>query len=85
MSVFTGIVLYLLIWWVVIFCVLPLDIQSIKDAKETGNMPGAPQRHGMKRKAILTTIIASGVWLVVFLIIRYGGISFTDIAAKMPM
>lgn len=85
MSIFTGVVLYLLVWWVVIFCVLPFDIQSITDAKETGNMPGAPQRHGMKKKLLLTTIIATVVWAAIYLIIRYGGISFTDIAAKMPM
>lgn len=83
MSVFTGIVIYLLTWWVVIFCILPLNIESIKDTK-TGNMPGAPVNPGLKRKLILTTIIACFVWLAIYLIIRFGGISFQDMAARMP-
>jgi predicted secreted protein len=84
LNLFTAIVLYLLIWWVVIFCVLPLKIQSSRDAKKTGNMPGAPEHPHLKYKFILTTIITTVVWGIVVLIIRYGDISFSDMADKMP-
>ena len=82
---FSAVVVYLLTWWIVIFCVLPLDIESIKDAKETGNMPGAPVKAGLKRKFLLTTIIATVAWAVICLTIIYGGISFHDVAARMAM
>jgi len=84
MSVFNAGVVYVLIWWMVLFCVLPLNIHSIR--KPTGGaMPGAPSNPDMKRKIILTTAISCVVWLVVYLIICSNLISYTDIASHMSM
>lgn len=83
-TTFTAIVLYALIWWIILFCVLPLKIKPIDNAKETGNMPGAPEHPHLKYKFILTTIITFIVWAIVILIIVYGGISFQDMADRMP-
>ena len=84
MTLFSGILVYLLIWWVVIFCVLPLNIQTVNKPKD-GSMPGAPVNAGIKRKLILTTVIACAVWVVIYLIIRFSGISFHDMAQGMKM
>ena len=45
MSVFTGIAIYLTIWWTVLFSVLPIGVQSHAEAgidKGDGGDPGAP-------------------------------------------
>jgi hypothetical protein len=84
MNIVSGIVVYVLIWWWVIFCMLPLNITPIKDNRD-GSMPGAPVEHGMKRKVILTSIISFGIWVVIYLIIKSNIISYHDIAQKMNM
>jgi predicted secreted protein len=82
MSIFSGLVIYVLTWWMVMFCLLPLNIQSI--TKTTGGlMPGAPENHGLKNKVLATTVVAGLVWLVIFLIIKSDLISFRDIAQHM--
>lgn len=84
MSIFTGIMIYVLAWWMMFFCILPLNIQSIIKPTD-GSMPGAPMNPDLKRKVILTTLVSIGVWIVIYLLIKADLISFRDIAAKMSM
>jgi len=65
MTWFTGILLYVLIWWLVLFMVLPWGAEP-PDAPETGHEPGAPARPMLLRKALATTVLAAVVWLVVY-------------------
>jgi predicted secreted protein len=84
MPLLTGIMVYVLVWWMMFFCVLPLNIQSIIKPTD-GSMPGAPVNPDLKRKAILTTIISIFVWLAIYGLIKANLISFHDIAARMSM
>ena len=84
MAIFSAIVVYVLIWWMVFFCALPFGIRPI-EKPEGGAMRGAPADPGLKRKLIITTIIASLLWIVVFALIRSNLISFHDMAQKMVM
>ena len=63
---------YLLIWWVVLFTVLPLGVEPEK-TPQIGNDAGAPEHPGIKRKLILTTLISAGVWVVFYLIVWFFG------------
>jgi predicted secreted protein len=84
MNIFSAIVVYVVIWWLVLFCTLPLDIKPITKTSD-GSMPGAPVKHGMKRKAILTTAIATVIWIIALALIHANLISYRDIAARMDM
>jgi predicted secreted protein len=84
MNIFSAIVVYVLIWWVVLFCTLPLGIKNITKPKD-GAMPGAPVNPGLKRKLILTTIITTLLWGAVCTIIASDLISFHKMALKMSM
>ncbi len=84
MTIFSGVVVYILIWWMVLFCTLPLGIKNI-DAPKSGEMPGAPINPGIKRKVILTTIISTLLWGVTYAIITSNLISFHDMSLKMAM
>jgi predicted secreted protein len=84
MNVFSGILVYVLAWWMMFFCMLPFGIQSIEKPKD-GSMPGAPVNPGLKLKIILATVLAAIVWLGIYLIVTSDLISFHDIAAKMSM
>ena len=64
----TMIAIYLVVWWVVLFAVLPLGAQSHHEAGidlKDGGDPGAPVVHNLKRKVITTTWAAAIVWAVV--------------------
>jgi predicted secreted protein len=80
----TGVMVYVLAWWMMFFCVLPLNIESIIKPKD-GTMAGAPVNPDLKRKAVLATILSAFVWLVIYLLIKANLISFHDIAARMSM
>jgi predicted secreted protein len=65
---------YFVIWWTVLFAVLPFGIRSQVESGEVveGTEPGAPALPGLMRKAVITTLIAA----VVFLFVWYGWSAF---------
>lgn len=80
MSIVSAIVLFAVIWFLTLFCVLPLRLQTQGDAGEI--MPGthasAPANLNMKRKAWITTIIATVLWGVIAGTILFSGLSIRD-------
>jgi predicted secreted protein len=76
MGWFTGCVLYLLIWWIVLFAVLPLGVRPASDPDPHTGWRGAPEHPLMLRKVVLTTLIAAVVWGGAYLLISSDLISF---------
>lgn len=57
----TAIAIYITIWWITLFAVLPLGIRSAHEsdeAKVTGADPGAPIAPKLLIKAIITTFVS---------------------------
>lgn len=79
MKFLNGVVLYFLIWWVVIFAVLPLGVRPPQE-KTPGMMPGAPDKPDLGRKAMITTIISAIIWLAIYLLIKFDVVSFRAMA-----
>lgn len=71
MSWFTAIASYVVIWWVVLFAVLPLGVRSQSEHGHiaTGTEPGAPANPQLGRKAVITSAIAGGLWLALFVVV----------------
>ena len=83
-DILSAIVVYVLVWWLVFFCTLPMGIET--QAKNTdGSMPGAPKKAGIKRKAILASVISFVIWAIIEVIIHLHLISYRDIADQMRM
>ncbi len=82
MSVFTGIVLYLMLYWLSIFMVLPWGNQPPEEV-QMGNSTGAPANPRLKQKFIITAFVAAALWLTVFTLIKLDVIDFYDIAKQM--
>ncbi len=78
MQISTVIAIYFLIWWVTLFAVLPFGVksQNESDGFVEGTDPGAPVMARVWSKLIWTTIVASAIFGVVFLIYRYRLIDF---------
>lgn len=75
MSVVTGIAVYFVIWWIVLFMVLPWGV-TISDNPEPGHATSAPERPQLARKALWTTLIAAAIWGCYFLVNYFDLISF---------
>ena len=76
MNWFTGVVLYVLIWWTALFAVLPIGTRPVEEADEATGWRGAPQKPQLLRKVIITTFVAAIVWLGAWLLITSPYISF---------
>ncbi len=82
MTIFTGIILYMMIYWLAIFAVLPFGNKRTQEVV-LGNSHSAPENANMKRKFIITGIVAAIIWLIVFALIYFDVIDFYEIARKM--
>jgi predicted secreted protein len=78
MQVGTAIAIYFIIWWVVLFAVLPWGAHSQADSGEVtpGTEPGAPAVHRVGRKLMWTTVTAALVYAVLALLYKEGLIPF---------
>jgi predicted secreted protein len=71
----SGIVVYFLIWWVVLFAVLPWGVQ-VPEKSEPGHAPSAPVRPRLWIKAAVTTVVAGLLWLGYYWLYQSGWIEF---------
>jgi len=84
MNWFTGCVLYVLIWWTALFAVLPIGTHPVADPDEHTGWRGAPERARMGRKLIITTIVATVLWLCAYAVISSDWLSFRHGALYLP-
>lgn len=70
MSKTTAAAVYFLIWWVVLFAVLPWGIHSQHESGEIapGTDPGAPALPRLGRKLIWTTLVAAVVFAAFYVV-----------------
>jgi predicted secreted protein len=61
MTISSALAIYFIVWWVVLFAVLPFGVRSQHEegGGAEGTDPGAPIVHGMLRKLVWTTIISA--------------------------
>ncbi len=78
----SGVVVFIMIWWTVIFCVLPLWVKRDKRGPEI-TASGAPENPQIGRKLAITTGISIVLWLGVYALIQSNAISFREIAKNM--
>jgi predicted secreted protein len=84
---FSGFVVFVIIWWVVFFIVLPFGIRTPDEAPEDADValePGqaasAPVRPRIALKFALTTVIASALWGIYAYAVSSGLLALRDIA-----
>ena len=72
MSITGSIIVYVMIWWVIFFSVLPIGIQSNKEVfkeKIEGMDPGAPKNPKIALKFLITTLITSIIFVVIYYLV----------------
>jgi len=69
-----SIIIYVLIWWMIFFSVLPVGIQSNKEKfkeRVDGIDPGAPINPKIGKKFLITTIITSIIFIVIYYLVKF--------------
>ncbi|MTH76187.1 DUF1467 family protein [Paracoccus aestuariivivens] len=83
MNLTGGIVLYAVLWFLVLFVLLPIGQQSQADVGQItpGTPAGAPHEPKLKKKMIWATLISALLWGVIAYIILGGVITRAQIEA----
>lgn len=68
MSLVSSLAIYFVIWWLVLFVVLPFGVRSQHEADDVtlGTEHGAPHQPLLLKKAIATTILAGLIFAGVY-------------------
>ena len=73
MGITGSIIVYVLIWWIIFFSVLPIGIQSNKEKFRDnieGIDQGAPNNPKIGKKFLITTIITSIIFIVIYYLVK---------------
>jgi predicted secreted protein len=73
----TGIIVYVLVWWVTLFAVLPLWVTPA-EPDDPGHAAGAPQRPRLLLKMAITTVVSALIWLAIYLVVKSPWLSFRE-------
>ena len=75
MGVTGSIIVYVMIWWIIFFSILPVGIISNKEVFRDsieGTDPGAPKNPKIGKKFLITTIITSILFIMIYYIVDLG-------------
>ena len=64
-----GFLIYVIIWWIVLFTILPINIHVPKKTIK-GNAPSAPSNPLIAKKFIITSFVSFIIWIFVFFLIK---------------
>jgi predicted secreted protein len=77
-----AIALYFIIWWIVLFAMLPIGVRTSEEAGEAsalGQAESAPHAPNLIPKMVATTVVASIVFAGLYAIIVHHVITLDDI------
>ncbi len=73
MGITGSIIVYVMIWWIIFFSLLPVGIQSNKEVfkEKIGGMdPGAPKNPKIGKKFLITTLITTIIFAVIYYLVE---------------
>ena len=81
MTLSFAIAIYLVIWWIVLFAMLPVGVRTQAEEGEVspGTPESAPHRPRLLPKMLATTVVASIVFAAVYVIIVHRVITLDQI------
>ena len=71
MSITGSLIIYVLIWWIIFFSLLPIDVDRKHKQMVEGVDKGSPENPKIIKKIIYTTIITSIIFIGIFMLVKY--------------
>ena len=81
MGVVSGIVVFVITWWLVLFAVLPWG-SAASDRPEPGHAASAPAQPRLRLKFAVTTASTAVIWVAIFLVIESDLVSFREMSQR---
>ena len=72
-------IIYIIIWWIVFFATLPIDVERKKPIKVEGEDPGSPENPKILKKFIYTTGITTVLFVIIFLLMKFEYLNLRNI------
>ena len=64
-------IIYIIIWWIVFFITLPIDVNRKKTVKIEGEDAGSPENPKIIKKFLYSTSITTVIFVIIYLLIKY--------------
>jgi len=80
MSWISLVAVYFVLWWLVLFAVLPFGVKSFEEMEDVtlGTDPGAPHQPKLAIKMAITSIIAAILLAIVYVTFGVYGLTLVD-------
>ncbi len=80
MTITAALVLYAVIWFMILFICLPINLTTQEEAGEVipGTPASAPENGDLRKKIKLVTLISLAIWILTFSIIVSGIFQISD-------
>tara|TARA_Y100000817_G_scaffold299350_1_gene277368 strand:- start:293 stop:538 length:246 start_codon:yes stop_codon:yes gene_type:complete len=72
-------IIYIIIWWIVFFAILPIDVERKKIVKVEGEDPGSPENPKMIKKFLYCTVITTVLFIIIYLLMKFEYLNLRNI------
>ena len=72
-------IIYIIIWWIIFFAILPIDVNRIKIEKIKGEDPGSPENPKIFKKFIYCTVITTVLFVFIYLLMKFEYLNLRNI------
>tara|TARA_B100000963_G_scaffold291092_1_gene261057 strand:- start:1377 stop:1622 length:246 start_codon:yes stop_codon:yes gene_type:complete len=72
-------IIYIIIWWIVFFAILPIDVVRNKSIKIEGEDSGSPENPKMLKKFIYCTGITTILFIIIFFLMKFEYLNLRNI------
>lgn len=86
MSLLSSVAIYFILWWVVLFAVLPFGLKTQDEDGDVtlGTVASAPKGPHMLSAVIRTTLVSAVIFAAYYVAVAYYGFSFDNIPRIGP-
>ena len=72
-------IIYIIIWWIVFFAILPIDVERKKMVKIEGEDPGSPENPKILKKFVYCTVITTIFFTIIYLLMKFEYLNLRNI------
>ena len=72
-------IIYIIIWWIVFFAILPIDVERKKMIRIEGEDPGSPENPKIVKKFIYCTGITTILFIIIYLLMKFEYLNLRNI------
>ena len=72
-------IIYIIIWWIVFFAILTIDVERDKRVKIEGEDPGSPENPKMLKKFVYCTGITTILFIIIYLLMKFEYLNLRNI------